>query len=169
MWNGRRGLAGCSRHERLATVLRADQWSGPADASEEQIDVEASAVLEPTAYGFSNYFAKGDQLPSEHLLADRANLLTLTGTVVSSRGVRALALLVRCGACSVDFRQERGRGSDRAGQCEELLARAGVVAQNPMNGRGNRPRPLGLHPAHGHAHVLGLDYDADSPGGEVLL
>jgi catalase-peroxidase len=35
-------------------------------------------VLEPTADGFRNHLAKGHQLPAEHLLIDRANLLTLT-------------------------------------------------------------------------------------------
>jgi catalase-peroxidase len=40
--------------------------------------VESFAVLEPTADGFRNYLAKGHQLPAEHLVIDRANLLTLT-------------------------------------------------------------------------------------------
>lgn len=40
--------------------------------------MESFAVLEPTADGFRNYLAKGHQLPAEHLVIDRANLLTLT-------------------------------------------------------------------------------------------
>jgi catalase-peroxidase len=35
-------------------------------------------VLEPTADGFRNYLGKGQRLPAEYLLIDRANLLTLT-------------------------------------------------------------------------------------------
>src|SRR5450756_1053754 len=57
----------------------------------------------------------------------------------------------------------------RACQREELLARTCVLAQHAMHGRGNRLRSPGLDPPHGHAHVLGLDHDTDSLGGEVLL
>ncbi|MEP7018119.1 MAG: peroxidase family protein, partial [Actinomycetota bacterium] len=47
---------------------------------------------EPTADGFRNYLAKGHQLPAEHLLIDRANLLTLTAPemTVLVGGLRAL-------------------------------------------------------------------------------
>src|ERR1035437_10100276 len=51
---------------------------GRADASQEQTDVESFAVLEPTADGFRNYLGKGNRLPAEYLLIDRANLLTLS-------------------------------------------------------------------------------------------
>ena len=51
---------------------------GRADASQEQTDVEAFAALEPTADGFRNYPGKGQRLPAEYLLIDRANLLTLS-------------------------------------------------------------------------------------------
>ncbi len=51
---------------------------GRTDASQEQTDVESFAPLEPTADGFRNYRGKGHRLPSEYLLLDRANLLTLT-------------------------------------------------------------------------------------------
>ncbi|MDY0872188.1 catalase/peroxidase HPI [Dongia rigui] len=51
---------------------------GRTDASQEQTDVEAFAVLEPVADGFRN-FQKGKlPFPAEHVLVDRANLLTLT-------------------------------------------------------------------------------------------
>jgi len=40
--------------------------------------VESFAVLEPTADGFRNYLGDGNRRPAEHLLVDRANLLTLT-------------------------------------------------------------------------------------------
>ena len=51
---------------------------GRTDASQEQTDVESFADLEPTADGFRNYLGKGNRLPAEYLLVDRANLLTLS-------------------------------------------------------------------------------------------
>ncbi|HEY4854210.1 MAG TPA: catalase/peroxidase HPI, partial [Streptosporangiaceae bacterium] len=51
---------------------------GRADASQEQTDVESFAALEPAADGFRNYLGKGNRLPAEYLLIDRANLLTLS-------------------------------------------------------------------------------------------
>jgi catalase-peroxidase len=51
---------------------------GRADASQEQTDVESFAALEPKADGFRNYVGKGNRLPAEYLLIDKANLLTLS-------------------------------------------------------------------------------------------
>ena len=51
---------------------------GRTDASQEQTDVEAFAVLEPQADGFRNYLRAGEKQQPETLLLDRANLLTLT-------------------------------------------------------------------------------------------
>ncbi len=51
---------------------------GRADASPEQTDAESFAALEPAADGFRNYVGKGNRLPAEYLLIDRANLLTLS-------------------------------------------------------------------------------------------
>ncbi|NEC92266.1 catalase/peroxidase HPI [Streptomyces sp. SID12501] len=52
--------------------------AGRADATQEQTDVEAFAPLEPTADGFRNYLGKGNRLPAEFLLLDKANLLNLS-------------------------------------------------------------------------------------------
>ncbi|MCX4910872.1 catalase/peroxidase HPI [Streptomyces sp. NBC_00878] len=53
--------------------------AGRVDATEEHTDAESFAALEPTADGFRNYLGKGNRLPAEYLLLDRANLLTLSG------------------------------------------------------------------------------------------
>ncbi|MET9972672.1 peroxidase family protein, partial [Streptomyces sp. NPDC006356] len=52
--------------------------TGRVDATEEHTDPESFAALEPTADGFRNYLGKGNRLPAEYLLLDRANLLTLS-------------------------------------------------------------------------------------------
>jgi catalase-peroxidase len=51
---------------------------GRTDASQEQTDVEAFAVLEPVADGFRNFQKARYQVSAEALLIDRAQLLTLT-------------------------------------------------------------------------------------------
>lgn len=51
---------------------------GRTDATQEQTDVESFSALEPSADGFRNYLGKGNRLPAEYLLIDRANLLTLS-------------------------------------------------------------------------------------------
>jgi catalase-peroxidase len=51
---------------------------GRVDATDEHTDAESFAALEPTADGFRNYLGKGNRLPAEYLLLDRANLLTLS-------------------------------------------------------------------------------------------
>ncbi|KWI94767.1 hydroperoxidase [Burkholderia ubonensis] len=51
---------------------------GRTDASQEQTDVDAMAVLEPHADGFRNYVKGKYRVPAEALLVDKAQLLTLT-------------------------------------------------------------------------------------------
>ncbi len=51
---------------------------GRVDASAEQTDSDSFAALEPVADGFRNYYGKGNRLPAEYLLLDRANLLKLS-------------------------------------------------------------------------------------------
>lgn len=51
---------------------------GRGDATQDQTDVESFAVLEPKYDGFRNYLAGKFSIPSEHLLIDKAQLLTLT-------------------------------------------------------------------------------------------
>jgi len=66
---------------------------GRADASQEQTDVESFANLEPKADGFRNYVGKGNRLPAEYLLIDKANLLNLSAPemTVLLGGLRVLA------------------------------------------------------------------------------
>ncbi|MEU9343071.1 catalase/peroxidase HPI [Streptomyces sp. NPDC048278] len=51
---------------------------GRVDATDEHTDAESFAALEPTSDGFRNYLGKGNRLPAEYLLLDRANLLGLS-------------------------------------------------------------------------------------------
>ncbi len=51
---------------------------GRTDATAEQTDAEAMAVLEPIADGFRNYLKGRYTVPAEALLIDKAQLLTLT-------------------------------------------------------------------------------------------
>ncbi len=51
---------------------------GRTDATQEQTDVEAFAVLEPVADGFRNYQQTEFSISPEELLIDKAQLLTLT-------------------------------------------------------------------------------------------
>ena len=75
-------LGGCAAVEQAAKKAGHDVQvpftPGRTDASQEQTDVESFAVLEPTADGFRNYLGQGHELPAEHLLLERARLLTLT-------------------------------------------------------------------------------------------
>jgi catalase-peroxidase len=58
--------------------VRVPFTPGRTDASQEQTDADSFAAMEPTADGFRNYLGKGNRLPAEYLLIDRANLLTLS-------------------------------------------------------------------------------------------
>ncbi len=112
-------LAGCAGVEKAARdaghEITVPFTPGRTDASQEQTDVESFAPLEPSADGFVNYLGKGNQLPAEFLLVDRANLLTLSAPemTVLVGGLRALdanhrqsplgVLTTRPGTLSNDF------------------------------------------------------------------
>ncbi len=75
-------LGGCAAVEQAARDAGHDVAvpfsPGRTDASEEQTDVAAFAVLEPTADGFRSYVRAGDKRRPEELLVDRASLMSLT-------------------------------------------------------------------------------------------
>ncbi len=75
-------LGGCAAVEQAAKKagynITVPFVPGRTDATQEQTDVESFAVLEPVADGFRNYLRAGEKLPAEHLLVERANMLTLT-------------------------------------------------------------------------------------------
>ncbi|MEV8376169.1 catalase/peroxidase HPI [Kribbella sp. NPDC056861] len=83
---------------------------GRTDATQEQTDAESFAALEPSADGFRNYLGKGNRLPAEYLLVDKANLLTLSAPelTVLIGGLRVLG---------ANFQQSaHGVFTDRPGQ-----------------------------------------------------
>jgi catalase-peroxidase len=89
-------LGGCAGVEQAARAAGHDVTvpftPGRTDASAEQTDAESFAVLEPTFDGFRNHLAKGHTAPAEHLLVERAALLTLTAPemTVLVAGLRVL-------------------------------------------------------------------------------
>ncbi len=75
-------LAGCAGVEKAAQDagynVTVPFSPGRMDASAEQTDAESFAVLEPVADGFRNYQQTKFAVPPEHMLIDRAQLMTLT-------------------------------------------------------------------------------------------
>ncbi|HEV7300084.1 MAG TPA: catalase/peroxidase HPI [Tepidisphaeraceae bacterium] len=65
---------------------------GRTDATQDQTEVKSFDDLEPAADGFRNYLSKKATLPAEHLLIDRAQLLTLTAPELTALvgGLRVL-------------------------------------------------------------------------------
>jgi catalase-peroxidase len=89
--------------------------AGRTDASQEQTDVDSFAPMEPFADGFRNYLKSASEVPAEHLLVDKAQLLTLTAPEMTALvgGLRVLGansggsthgvLTDRVGVLSNDF------------------------------------------------------------------
>ena len=74
------------------TPLEVPFAAGRVDAIAEQTDVESFSYLEPFADGFRNYLKAPSQVPAEHLLVDKAQLLTLTAPEMTALvgGLRVL-------------------------------------------------------------------------------
>lgn len=75
-------LGGCAAVEQAAKnagfAVEVPFAAGRTDATQEQTDVEAFAVLEPIADGFRNYLKGKYAVSAEAMLVDKAQLLTLT-------------------------------------------------------------------------------------------
>jgi catalase-peroxidase len=75
-------LGGCAAVEKAAkqagVAVQVPFAPGRTDASQKQTDAASFAPLEVKADGFRNYLAKGFSRPAEHLLVDRAQLLSLS-------------------------------------------------------------------------------------------
>ncbi len=75
-------LGGCAGIEKAAKAagqnITVPFTPGRTDATQEQTDVHAFSVLEPVADGFRNYVKTKYAVPTEKLLLDKAQLLTLT-------------------------------------------------------------------------------------------
>jgi len=89
-------LGGCAAVEEAAKKaghnVKVPFTPGRMDASQEQTDVDSFAVMEPIADGFRNYLRKGVKRPTEEILVDRAQLMSLTAPemTVLVGGMRAL-------------------------------------------------------------------------------
>ena len=75
-------LAGCAAVEQAAKnagyKVKVPFTPGRTDASQAQTDVDSFDVLEPAADGFRNYLRKKFSVPTEELLIDKAQLMTLS-------------------------------------------------------------------------------------------
>jgi len=89
-------LAGAAGVEKAASnagyKVNVPFTPGRMDATQEQTDVASFALLEPIADGFRNYLKTQYTIPTEELLLDKAQLLTLTAPemTVLVGGMRAL-------------------------------------------------------------------------------
>ena len=89
-------LGGCVGIEQAAKKAGQDITvpfiPGRTDAMQEQTDIDAFAVLEPTTDGFRNYRKAKSMFRTEELLVDRAQLLTLTAPEMTALlgGMRVL-------------------------------------------------------------------------------
>jgi catalase-peroxidase len=112
-------LGGCAAIEeaskKAGITITVPFTPGRMDASQEQTDVDSFSVMEPFADGFRNYLKAKSTIPTEELLVDKAQLLTLTAPemTVLVGGMRVLGanwdgsthgvFTNRSGALSTDF------------------------------------------------------------------
>jgi len=89
-------LAGCAAVEKAAKdagmSVAVPFTPGRTDATAAQTDADSFKYLQPAADGFRNYLAHSLPRRAEHLLVDKADLLTLTGPEMTALvgGMRAL-------------------------------------------------------------------------------
>ena len=106
-------LGGCAAIEAAAKQAGHDVQvpfaPGRGDAIEEMTDAESFDPLEPTADGFRNYLQNGHAVASEHLLVDKAFMLTLSAPEMTALVGGMRALNANAG------QSERGVFTDRPG------------------------------------------------------
>lgn len=89
-------LGGCTGIEQAAKEagyeIEVPFTPGRTDATQEQIDVESFAILEPAADGFRNYQQEQHQVAAEEILVDRSQLMSLTAPEMTALvgGMRVL-------------------------------------------------------------------------------
>lgn len=89
-------LGGCAAIEKSANdaghSVSVPFTQGRTDASQDQTDAESYGYLKPTSDGFRNYLGEGQDRPSEELLLDRSQLLSLSAPEMSVlvAGMRSL-------------------------------------------------------------------------------
>jgi catalase-peroxidase len=111
-------LGGCAGVERAAQnaghAVTVPFTPGRMDATAEQTDVASVAVLEPAADGFRNYLKARYAVPAEHLLIDKAQLLTLTAPemTVLVGGLRVLNANFRAARHGVFTKQPEALTND---------------------------------------------------------
>lgn len=94
-------LGGCAAVEHAAAAggheVDVPFHPGRTDATQEWTDVASFGALQPWADGFRNHLRDGFRMPPEHLLVDRANLLTLSAPemTVLLGGLRVLGVTHR--------------------------------------------------------------------------
>ena len=94
-------LGGCAAVEAAAKKgghdVEVPFTPGRTDATAQQTDADSFAPLEPVADGFRNYLKTKSAVPAEHLLVDKAQLLTLTAPEMTALvgGLRVLG--ANCG------------------------------------------------------------------------
>jgi catalase-peroxidase len=136
-------LGGCAAVEQAAKNAGHDITvpfaPGRTDTSQEQTDIEAFAVLEPTFDGFRNYLRAGQSLSPETLLLERATFLRLTAPemTVLIGGMRALNANFRQSAHGVFTNRPEALTTDFFVNLLDMSTewKASAAAENVYEGR----------------------------------
>ncbi|MEZ5238261.1 MAG: peroxidase family protein [Microthrixaceae bacterium] len=107
-------LGGCAAIETAARPPLADRSGralhpGRTDASQEDTDADSFQWLEPTADGFRNYAPGTGEVPTEHLLVDKAFMLNLSAPEMT-------ALVGGCVSATTSATRLRSVRTDRPGK-----------------------------------------------------
>ena len=117
---------------------------GRTDASQDQTDPDSFAVLEPVADGFRNYLKTKYTVPSEELLVDRAQLLTLTAPemTVLVGGLRVLNANFGQSAHGVFTQRPETLTNDFFVNLLDMARRGGPARKTKMSLKGAAAKPV---------------------------